>query len=313
MPHRSVVQFPAVAVAPPLRIAFFGLPLAALLLAEDGHEILFACVCRKGAIGIRRARRILAPDRVFVKPTIADSPALLNLMRDLKPDLLVSWFWTTRLPMNVIRAARLGGIGVHPSLLPRHRGPDPTFWAIASGDTETGVTVHRLAEEYDTGDIIATERLAIDPTWNAWQLAKALDRPSLRQLRKTVARFASGERVIASPQDPALATEAPFPDDEACALRFSWPTERVLRHVRALAPAPGAWTEINGSLVTVLRAAPAKSFPAALEPGEGAIIDGLPIVRTGDSAVVFLECEIEGEPASREDLEALFLREPPAP
>jgi methionyl-tRNA formyltransferase len=290
----------------PLRIAFFGLPLAALLLARDGHEILLCAVCRKDAIGIRRARRIFQPDRVVVKPAIANSPALLTRVRELKPDLVVSWFWTTLLPMDVIRAARLGGIGVHPSLLPRHRGPDPTFWAIASGDTETGVTVHRLAEAYDTGDILDAERLAIDPSWNAWELARALDRPSLRKLRETVGRLARGETVPGVPQDPALATQAPTPDDATCALRWSWPTEQVLRHVRALAPAPGAWTEINGRLVTVLRASPAPSFPAALEPGEGAIVDGLPIVRAGDGAVVLVACEIEGEPASREDLVELF-------
>jgi methionyl-tRNA formyltransferase len=289
-----------------LRIAFFGLPLAALLLARDGHEILLAAACRKDAIGIRRARRLFGPDRVFVKPAVANSPALLKLVRELKPDLLVSWFWTTLLPMDFMRAARLGGIGVHPSLLPRHRGPDPTFWAIASGDTETGVTVHRLAAEYDTGEILASERLAIDPSWNAWELARALDRPSLRQLRAMVNRFAAGERVVGVPQDPALATEAPSPTDEQCALRWSWPTETILRHIRALAPAPGAWTEINGRMVTVIRAAPAASFPAALEPGEGAIIGGLPVVRTGDSAVVLVECEIDGEPASGEDLGALF-------
>lgn len=288
-----------------LRIVFFGLPLAALLLAEDGHDIALAAVCRKDALGLRRIRRELGADRVLLKPDVA-SPALLERVRDLKPDLLVSWFWTTRLPMDLVGAARLGGIGVHPSLLPRHRGPDPTYWAIASGDVETGVTVHRIAEEYDTGDILAAERLAIDPAWNAWELARALDRPSLRQLRATVARFAAGQPVPALPQDPALATAAPAPDDEECAVRWTSTTEQILRQIRALAPAPGAWTEINGSLVTLLRAAAAPSSPAALEPGEGAVIGGLPIVRTRDSAVVLLEGEIDGEPASCADLAALL-------
>src|SRR3954468_19887327 len=97
--------------------------------------------------------------------------------------------------MSVIEAAPRGGIGVHPSLLPRHRGPDPTYWAIASGDEVTGVTVHRIEADYDTGAILAQEPLRIDPAWNAWNLARALDRPSLRLLRATVARFARGEAV----------------------------------------------------------------------------------------------------------------------
>jgi methionyl-tRNA formyltransferase len=291
-----------------LRIAFFGLPLAALLLARDGHDVVLASVCRRDALGLRRLRRLLG-DRVRVAPR-ADDPALAGEVERLAPDLVVSWFWTTKLPMRIVRAARLGGVGVHPSLLPRHRGPDPTYWAIASGDAETGVTAHRIERDYDTGAILAQERLAIDPAWNAWELARALDRPSLRVLRATVARFARGEPVPETPQDPALATEAPFPTDEACAIGWSWPTARVLRHVRALAPAPGAWTEIDDRLVVVTRAADAPRFPAALAPGEGVAQEGTAIVRTGDGAVALLEGEVDGEPADRERLAALFLHGP---
>jgi methionyl-tRNA formyltransferase len=293
-------------VVPGLRIVFFGLPLAALLLARDGHTIEMAAICRTDAVGIRRARRELGLDRVLIKPD-ARSADLLKRIQAAEPDLLVSWFWTKKLPMSLVRAARLGGMGVHPSLLPRHRGADPTYWAIASGDTQTGVTVHRIEEEYDTGDILAQERLFIDPSWNAWQLARALDRPSLRQLRATVARLARGEVVEGTPQDPALATAAPPPDDTMCAIQWSWPTARVLRHIRALAPAPGAWTEVGSSLVTILRAAEAASFPAALEPGEGIVQGGLPLIRTGDSAIVLLDVEIDGVPARAEGLARLFV------
>ncbi len=189
-------------------------------------------------------------------------------------------------------------------------GPIPTYWAIASGDEETGVTVHRIEEEYDTGAILAQERMRIDPSWNAWLLARALDRPSLRLLRATVARFARGEAVPGSPQDPVQATQAPFPDDEGCAIRWTWPTERVLRHVRALAPAPGAWTEIEGQLVIVLQAAPAARYLEALEPGEGMIEGERALVRTGDGAIELSAGEIEGVPAGPQDLAALFLSRP---
>jgi methionyl-tRNA formyltransferase len=288
-----------------LRIAFFGLPLAALLLARDGHDIVLAAVCRRDALGLRRARRQLGEDHVLVRPDV-QSPALVSLVRHLQPDLLVSWFWTTRLPMNLVRASRLGGIGVHPSLLPRHRGADPTAWAILSGDEVTGVTVHRIEEDYDTGDILAQQALRIDPSWTAWQLARALDRPSLQLLRQTVARLGREESVQATAQDARLATQAPALDEEACAIRWHWPTERVLRHVRALAPAPGAWTEIEGVFVTLLRVAAAPKFPTALRPGEGVVSEGQPIVRTGDTAVVLLEGEIDGRVATADDLSRLF-------
>ncbi len=298
---------PAVSSAPrPLRIAFFGLPLAALLLARDGHEIALAAVCRKDGLGLRRLRRVLGRERVLVVPKVTD-PRLHARVRALAPDLLVSWFWTTRLPMELVGAARLGGIGVHPSLLPRHRGPDPTTWAILAGDAVTGVTVHRIAAEYDTGAILEQEEIAIDDAWTGWQLARALDRPSLRALRRTVARFARGEEIPEIPQDERLATQAPLLDDEGTAIRWSWSTEQVLRHVRALAPAPGAWTEIAGRIVTVLEVAKAPGCPAALEPGEGFAEGVRTVIRTGDGAVFLLQGEIDGAPAAPEAIAGLFL------
>jgi len=291
---------------PKLRIAFFGLPLAALLLAADGHAIELCAVCRKDAIGIRRARKTFGKSRVLMRPKATDA-ALIERVRALKPDLLVSWFWTTRLPMELVESARLGGIGVHPSLLPRHRGPDPTTWALLAGDTQTGVTVHRIAAEYDTGAMLLQETIDIDPSWNAWNLARALDRPSLRALRKTVARFALGEDVPELAQDESLATNAPAIADDETAIRFAWSTERILRHVRALAPAPGAWTEIDGKVLTVLSAKPATRFPKALMPGEGFSDGGSAVIRTGDGALVVLAGEIDGAAASAEDIAGLFL------
>src|SRR5689334_15367117 len=126
-----------------MRVAFVGLPLAALLLAGDGHTIVWAGICRRGALGTRRLRRLLGPRVVSVTPDLARSRPAIEAAR---PDLLVSWFWTKKIPAEVRRLAPLGAIGVHPSLLPRHRGPDPTFWAIDSGDAETGVTAHVVDE-----------------------------------------------------------------------------------------------------------------------------------------------------------------------
>jgi methionyl-tRNA formyltransferase len=294
----------------PLRIVFFGLPLAALLLARDGHAIELCAVCRKDALGLRRATRTFGKSRMLVRPKVNDA-ALRTRVTSIAPDLVVSWFWTTRLPMEIVDAARLGGIGVHPSLLPRHRGPDPTTWAILSGDEVTGVTVHRIAAEYDTGAILDQEPLTIDPHWNAWDLARALDRPSLRALRRTVKRFSEGEVVPEKPQDERLVTEAPFLDEEACAIRWSWPTDRVLLHIRALSPAPGAWTEISGSLVQVTQAERATRFPSALEPGEGYADEDRAVVRTGDGAIVLLRGEIDGQEASLKDFVRLFFSDAP--
>lgn len=289
-----------------MRIAFFGLPLAACLLHADGHEIVHAALSRNDAIGIRRARRLFGEEKVSMRPRI-DTPGFIEKMRVLSPDLVVSWFWTTRIPMRLVDVAPLGGINAHPSLLPRHRGPDPTYWTIREGDTHSGVSVHQLTESYDTGPVLLREIVAVDPGWNAWQLARALDSVSLRATRNVVRLIAAGEMPTPVPQDEALATNAPFPEEEDLILRFGRPTREVLRHIRALAPSPGAFTELGGREVAILSAMEASHFPRALEePGEAACFGGRCFIRTADGALEVREIEVDGERLSERERHALF-------
>lgn len=272
-----------------MRVAFFGLPLAALLLHADGHDIVFAGICRKGAIGTRRLRRVLGKERVSVVPKLGDA-TVFERVRDAKPELLVSWFWTKRIPEAMLRLAPLGTVGVHPSLLPRHRGPDPYFWTIFAGDHEAGVTAHRLEREYDTGAMLGQKRIAVDSSWNAWTLAKKLDRPSLALLREVVRAFGGGKPPVEVAQDDALATVAPSPDDEDLRLTFGDRTaDEVVRLVRAAAPYPGAFLETDDDdVVVVTRAAVEPAVPRALEPGEAAMVNGRAVVRAKDTGVALL-------------------------
>src|SRR5262245_52387655 len=93
------------------RVVFFGLPLAAGLLVRDGHDVALAALSRAEP-GTRRLRRLLGGGRVLVRPSTTD-PGLVERVRALAPDLLVSWFWTRLLPMALVQCARLGGIGAH--------------------------------------------------------------------------------------------------------------------------------------------------------------------------------------------------------
>jgi methionyl-tRNA formyltransferase len=276
-----------------MRVAFVGLPLAALLLAADGHEIVWAGICRRGALGTRRLRRIVAKPDLVVLPDLAQCEGAI---RAAKPDLLVSWFWTKKIPKGVRRAAPLGAIGVHPSLLPRHRGPDPTFWAIDAGDAETGVTAHLIDDEYDTGAILGQRSLAIDPSWNAWTLAKKLDRPSLSLLREVVLAQARGKPKTPVPQDQAQATLAPQPDEELLEIRWHDRADAIVRRIRAASPWPGAFTEIGGALVTLTCARATDDVPRALDPGEACVReDGIGVVRAGDRGIELLAGRIEDE------------------
>lgn len=261
-----------------MKIAFFGLPLAALLLAADGHEIVWAAICRRGALGTRRLKKLTT---AYVVPDLEKKRAEIAAA---SPELIVSWFWTKKVPPSVLSLAP--AIGVHPSLLPRHRGADPYFWAIDAGDEKTGVTAHRLEAEYDTGDLLGARELAIDPTWNAWRLAKRLDRPSLALLRDTVKRWP----VKGARQDESHATAAPNPTDDDLEIRWSLPSARIARRIRAASPWPGAFTELGGETVILTRVAETNDFPKILEPGQAFVRkDGTAVVRTGDTALELRE------------------------
>jgi len=203
-----------------------------------------------------------------------------------EPELIVSWFWTRLLPASWLDAAAYGGIGVHPSLLPRHRGPNPYFWSIDSGDTDAGVTLHTLAPEYDTGAILLQRAIPVGEL-NSWQLARALDRPSLVLLREGVGRFARSRPPTPTAQDEGAATWAPEPTGRELSVDWTWPTTRVLRRIRAMSPVPGLAVEVNELRFFVTRAKPAGDFVRALDPGEAAVIGepGTLIICTGDGAI----------------------------
>jgi methionyl-tRNA formyltransferase len=284
-----------------LKIAYFGLPLGALLLAADGHRLGPVILSPIDAPG-RRRLGALVPDLLDARQAGAelDGQVSAALARE-QPDLLVSWFWTRKLPPSWLGLPRLGAIGVHPSLLPRHRGPNPYFWSIDAGDELAGVTVHRLGEQYDTGQLLGLRKIPVGEL-NSWQLARALDRPSIALLRETVGRLAQGEVLDEVSQEESLATWAPEPTGNELKVDFGWTTERVLRRIRALSPTPGVALEVEGVPLFVTGAERAVDYVAALLPGE-AQLSGALTLRTADGAVTvtrafFPDTESEGSGAA---------------
>lgn len=271
-----------------MKIAFFGLPLAAHLLGLDGHDLRLVVLSPVSAPGRRRVEQRWGRQRVLAAADLGQALTrqVDRRLAECGADLIVSWYWTRRILERWLERAPLGGLGVHPSLLPRHRGPNPFFWAIDAGDAVTGVTVHRLTEEYDAGPIVDQACVPVGDR-NAWQLARALDRPSLERLRDVLRRMHQGVALNALPQDENAATQAPEPTGELLRVDWTWSTDRVLRRVQALAPVPGLALEIGQVPLFVTRAGPAKRFVRALWPGEAAVdAKGFELViRTGDGAI----------------------------
>jgi len=272
-----------------LKVGYFGLPLGAHLLLTDGHELDPCVLSPLDAPGRRRVRGGIAGGQLLDARGMSAPEATTEIEHALaraQPDLIVSWFWTRLLRGDWLKAARHGGIGVHPSLLPRHRGPNPYFWTIDAADRDAGVTLHALAPEYDTGAILLQRSIPVGER-NSWQLARALDRPSLALLREGVQRFAEGRPPPETAQREAEATWAPEPTGRELSVDWTWSTTRVLRRIRALSPVPGLAVEIATLRFFVTRARAATEFVAALEPGEAAVLGKAEtlVIRTADGAI----------------------------
>ena len=297
-----------------MKVGYFGLPLGAHLLSMDGHELDPCVLSPLAAPGRRRIRaRLRGPQLIDARgrPASASTPEIEQALRRAQPELIVSWFWTRLLPGAWLAATRWGGIGVHPSLLPRHRGPNPYFWTIDAGDFEAGVTLHALAPEYDTGAILLQRSIPVGER-SSWQLARALDRPALALLREGVRRFAMGIPPTPVEQREAEASWAPEPTGRELLVDWTWPTARVLRRIRALAPVPGLAVEICELRFFVTRARAAKQFVAALQPGEAAVLSEAAtlVIRTADGAVAIERALLgAGEPEAEDDGPQLELDE----
>lgn len=287
-----------------MRILYFGLPLGLEALRRAGHAPVVASLGHLGQLGHRRARRTRG---LLLGTPSLDDQRVQGTLRSANADVILSWFWPKKIPAAVLSLAPRGAFGVHPSLLPRWRGPDPFFWALRTGDAETGVTLHRLEAEYDTGSIVAQRRVRIDAHDDGWSLAKKLDRPSLALLVECANRLVAGETLTGAPQDERAATPAPEPTEDDLALDFERDATELERWVRAARPEPGARAILGESLVTFLdTAVDDRRPPGGLAVGEAWIERGVVRIRCGKGALRVDRVRDEDDDGQVKDGEALL-------
>jgi len=265
-----------------VRILYFGIPLGALALANAGHVPVACVIGPLDLAGRRRLRRRLARTLLLGRPDARD-PEVQRLLASTRPDVILSFFWPKRIPREVLALAP--AYGTHPSLLPRWRGPDPYFWAIREGDELTGVTLHALEADYDTGGIVDQREVAIGDA-TSWELARRLDRPALALLLEAAERLRRGP-LETRPQDEPLATFAPPPTEEQLAIDWRRSATEVTRLVRAAAPEPGASAHVGGRVVEILGCLPTDARPPpGLRVAEAWREDVGWCVRCGEGAVL---------------------------
>ena len=172
------------------------------------------------------------------------------------------------IPQSIINLAPLGIVNVHASLLPKYRGAAPIQWAIANGETETGVTTMRIDAGLDTGDMLMKATTAIGAEETAPELSVRLAGMGAELLIATLAAMEEG-RMTPEPQDKAVATLAPILKKEDGAIDWSRPAAVIHARLRGFTPWPGATTTFRGAGLKILTAR--VSGVTGLAPGEVAV------------------------------------------
>ena len=176
----------------------------------------------------------------------------------LAPEAMVVAAYGRILPPALLRVPPLGALNIHPSLLPRHRGPSPVAAAVLAGEQTTGVTVMLIDEGMDTGPVLAQVEEAIRPEDTADTLTARLFRRGASLLAATLEPWARGE-ALPQPQDDAQASYTRPLRKEDGAMDFRQPAERLWLQVRAYVPWPGTHTTWAGRRLKLLDVVPLPS------------------------------------------------------
>ena len=189
----------------------------------------------------------------FTQPEKLRAPAAMAQLNAWAPDLIVVAAFGQILKKDVLELPRYGCINVHASLLPRWRGAAPINAAILAGDEETGVTIMQMDVGLDTGLMLAQRSIRLTRDDTAGSVTRALSTLGADLLIDTLPRWIAGE-IQPQQQDDSLATYAPMLKKEEGKLDFARDADELERLVRAFNPWPGAYLELDGSMLKVHRA-----------------------------------------------------------
>lgn len=277
----------------------FAVPSLRAILASGAHEVL-AVVARppRGRSGEPPAPMAAAAEELGLalwRPESVNLPESVDRLRACNADLLVVCDYGEILKPEALGAARLGGINLHGSLLPRYRGAAPVQWAVLNGDAETGAAVIQMTPGLDAGPILGEVRTPIDPDETAGELEARLSRLGAVLTVEVVDQLAAGV-AHGKPQDTSLATKAPRLKKEDGLIDWSRPARAIKDQVRGLQPWPRAFTfvpQAREPLRLVIDRAAAVEGSGA--PGEVLEAGKRLVVAAGEGALEILDVQPAGK------------------
>ena len=218
-------------------------------------------------------------------PEDANHPLWIERIAKLNPDYIFSFYYRNLLSEELLATAKNGAFNLHGSLLPRYRGRAPANWVLVNGETETGVTLHRMVKRADAGGILAQNRVAIDRTDTALTLHTKLRDSAAALLGEALPQLAAG-KLSETAQDESKATYFGRRTPADGKLVWKKPAEELFNLVRAVTqPYPGAFCAVGEHKLIVWSAEVVKGNEGQA-PGRVISVDPLRIACGEDSLVI---------------------------
>ena len=233
---------------------------------------------------------------VYQPKSFRKEPPAIDMLRALKPDVIVVAAYGLILPQAVLDVPPFGCLNVHGSILPRHRGAAPITSAILAGDAETGITIMKMDAGLDTGPMLSVAREAIRPDDTTASLTERMSHLGAQLMADTLPKYLAGE-IVPQPQPEEGVTYSPKINKADAQIDWHKPAIEIERMVRAYIPWPGTQTMWDGALLKILRA----QVMEGKRDGEiGRVVkldDGSIGVVTGEGALVLKEIQLAGRKA----------------
>lgn len=273
-----------------LRVVFCGTPQFAVptlkhLLARPEFEVLGVITQpdrprgRGREVSFSPVKEVAHAAHLSVhQPEEIRAPEIGGLLKRLSPAVIVIIAYGQIIPAKLLSIPRHGWINLHASLLPKYRGAAPVNWAIANGETRTGLTTMRIDAGMDTGDILLQHDLGIGPKETAPELAARMAEAGAPLIEETLRGLSTGT-LAPRPQNHAEATLAPILKKEDGRIDWSRPAHEIYNRMRGFAPWPGAFTAFRGQTCH-LWGEPAsgevlaRQFPSAASAAPGTLFVG---------------------------------------
>lgn len=286
-----------------MKVLFFGTPdIAAASLAalcEHGYHVVGAVTQPDKPQG--RSMRMTPPAvkeyalqhniRVYQPVTLKDG-ALLPVLQELEPDVIVVIAYGKILPEYILNYPKYGCINIHASLLPKLRGAGPIQWAIINGERETGVTTMYMEKGLDTGDMILDKRIAIGPDETAGELFDRMCALGAEVILETLPLVERGE-APRRPQCEEEASYAPMLDKKLARIDFQKDAQTLKNQIRGMNPWPVAYTSYGAKKLKIFSADVVEG--PHLAPGEALSAQGKLLIGCGDGrALAVTRLQLEG-------------------